>query len=304
MRYYSRILIPALGKYLTQQGYLTAMLSPLLQLEGLLAMPTLDISQFIEGVETFDLTFLREVDELKIVDTSSHYRQRLGKQAERILTESLKRSERYRIVASGLNIYDAANRSVGEIDYILRDAVSQELVHVELACKFYTVRQQDAASHSGWLGPNGRDALEKKIAKMQSHQLPLLYRKETEGLLTQMDLDAREIKQAICFKVCLFYHLDTELPGYSNAFIEDEVQVHRWLYLSEWNKAFDPQTEFYLPHKREWITLAQHHKDWFPAADMLRLVKELHGRGHNPMIWSRDASGETARWFVLADVHS
>ncbi|MES3041736.1 MAG: DUF1853 family protein [Pseudomonadota bacterium] len=59
--------------------------------------------------------------------------------------------------------------TLGEFDFLVRERISGQLWHIELALKFYlgTPDQQ-------WLGPNRQDSLARKLKHLIQQQLPLL----------------------------------------------------------------------------------------------------------------------------------
>ena len=62
-------------------------------------------------------------------------------------------------------------RTLGELDFIFRDEAGR-LTHWEVAVKFYLLTKA-ADGPQRFLGPNTTDSLERKIARMRDHQLPL-----------------------------------------------------------------------------------------------------------------------------------
>lgn len=72
----------------------------------------------------------------------------------------------YEMVAEEIQLHEAG-RTVGAIDFLVKNKCSGELEHWEVAIKFYLAWEQQ------WPGPNAKDNLDKKAQRMLSHQLPL-----------------------------------------------------------------------------------------------------------------------------------
>lgn len=58
-------------------------------------------------------------------------------------------------------------QTIGSIDFLVKNLLTQELEHWEVAIKFYLAFQNQ------WPGPNAKDNLDKKAARMITHQLAL-----------------------------------------------------------------------------------------------------------------------------------
>ena len=55
-----------------------------------------------------------------------------------------------------------------------------QLIHLEVSYKFYLYDENLGKLESEkWIGPNKRDSLVQKTAKLKSKQLPILFHKET-----------------------------------------------------------------------------------------------------------------------------
>ncbi len=68
---------------------------------------------------------------------------------------------------------DTQSRTIGEVDFIIKEVESGKLIHLEVAVKFYlgTPPYEDPYR---WFGTNTHDQLGKKIEHLQHHQTQLL----------------------------------------------------------------------------------------------------------------------------------
>ncbi|NLS11583.1 DUF1853 family protein [Vibrio sp. SM6] len=92
---------------------------------------------------------------------------RLGFVYQSLISSLLQNTPRYTRVAEELQLNDQHGRTVGAIDFLLRDNDSQQIEHWEVAIKFYLLHQ------NRWYGPNAKDRLDKKIDHMVNRQLTL-----------------------------------------------------------------------------------------------------------------------------------
>lgn len=64
-------------------------------------------------------------------------------------------------------------RTLGEFDIIYRDRPKNAVRHLELAVKFFLGKHCGELPLHDWLGPNSADRLDRKLSRLQSHQLKL-----------------------------------------------------------------------------------------------------------------------------------
>ncbi len=105
---------------------------------------------------------------------------RVGRYFERLLYFYLSRIRRADIIASGLQIRDDS-RTLGELDFVFQTRSptgsgqhsDSFLTHWETAVKFYLWCPDQTVEGSHLIGPNAADTLERKVARLLHHQLPL-----------------------------------------------------------------------------------------------------------------------------------
>lgn len=153
--------------------------------------------------------------------------QKLGHLYEDALQLILLASARYELLEKNLQLQDGIHKTLGELDFLLRDRQTDELIHLELAVKFYlAVETSDGLQLPG---PDARDNYFKKIERLRTHQLvltekfrqhlPEKYRKET---ITSQHL----------ILGCLFAHISVENPAQPK-FLNPSARRGRWLRQSE-----------------------------------------------------------------------
>lgn len=93
---------------------------------------------------------------------------RLGRIAECLIAFWLEKSERFELLAQNLAVRDAG-RTLGEYDLVFVDHQEKQVIHWEMAVKFYLRRR----GGTEFLGPEGRDTLARKARRVFDHQLCL-----------------------------------------------------------------------------------------------------------------------------------
>lgn len=166
--------------------------------------------------------------------THLNFDQKLGHLYEDALRDLLDTSSRVEVLASNLQVFDTDGRTLGELDYLLRDRVRDRHIHLELAVKFYLAVERDGEWQ--FPGPDPRDNWQRKLDRMRTHQFMLSQTPQAQALLRERyDIDSVDVNQLIYG--CLFYPMSSEARPLPEAIALD-CRVGRWLYVSEWERFF------------------------------------------------------------------
>ncbi len=151
-------------------------------LEWLLNSPPLAVPQtadqhWPESLQAFwpdhaaHLQALKNQPETLLAWMNQQKDRRLGRIFEHLLAFWLRQQPHLQVLAENLPVREHG-RTLGALDFLLRDLRDGKLWHWEVACKFY-LQAPLAAGGWQWLGPGRKDTLEKKLRHMQQHQLQL-----------------------------------------------------------------------------------------------------------------------------------
>lgn len=216
------------------------------------------VRRVLRGWDHADSPFVR--------DLSQRRDRRLGTYFEALLAAYLRHDPAYDLLAQGQPIR-AGGRTVGEIDLLYREQATGEVVHLEVAVKFY-LSVQGQPDWADWVGPNPTDRLDRKWPRMQAHQATLLQQPAGRAWLA-----ARGWPQPVSrvlIKGATFVH--AKMPG---RVIPDRAYAQhiqgRWLRRSE--------AAAYLPHMAPW---------WQPLPRLAWLAAAAHlppTTGQRPAQW-------------------
>ena len=145
-----------------------------------------------------------------------------------------------------LQIQTDIHTTLGELDFLLRDTNSGQLIHLELATKFYLGFETGA----GFLlpGPDARDNYQNKLSRLRNHQLRL---PDThQALLPGEYRDELIITRHLVYG-CLFDHVDATAPV-TPEFINPHCRRGKWLTLGEVPSYFPADTCFSIIPKPLW----------------------------------------------------
>lgn len=216
--------------------------------------------------------------------TRLNFDQKLGHLYEDALAAVLAASPSVELVEQNLQIQKTVHSTVGELDFLIRDAHGV-LTHLELATKFYlAVKTEHGVVFPG---PDARDNYNRKINRLLSHQLTLTKRHKAH-LPSAYRAEDIAVQQLIYG--CLFDHISAaqseqseqlSFPEFSNP----RCRRGKWLHHTQLADHFPNDTQFYLVPKYLWQVPVEFLKNiplerWQPDAFANRCVM-LHIAGHD-----------------------
>jgi len=183
----------------------------------------------------------------------------------------LESTPRYRILEQSLQIREKSCRTLGELDFLIRDLVSGQLIQLELAVKFYlAVKTGDSILLPG---PDARDNYYRKLEKMRSHQLMLV--KKFQDLLPE-NFRKEEITVQQMVHGCIFNHVSIGKPLETD-FLNPNGRRGKWLHAEECPDYFGKNTMLEIIPKPLWPASLQIMKNltlkpWYPNEPIDRCV--------------------------------
>ena len=218
----------------------------------------------------------------------------LGKRVEVFFKLQIEATNSYQIILENIQI-QKEKRTIGELDFILKKNEPSQLMHIEIAYKFYLFDPKiEGVEIHKWIGPNRNDDLLKKITKLSKHQFPLLYAEETKQ---HLELNTREIQQKILFKAQLYIPYNFAL----NNLALINLKAIRGYYISfnEFLKSELLEQDFFIPNKQDWLISPKENKKWFSSDLVLELISESIQLKKSPLIWTKCKSGKVQSVFIV-----
>jgi hypothetical protein len=126
---------------------------------------------------------------------------RIGRLAEALMGYWLRYDGRFELLAENLAVRDGG-RTLGDFDFIAREAQSGQVFHWELTVKFY-LHRPEIGGFSGYVGPRAKDILAAKAGHITDRQLKLADTPAGQAALALLGVTKIEAK-AFC-KGWLFY---------------------------------------------------------------------------------------------------
>jgi len=190
--------------------------------------------------------------------------QKLGHLYESALAVLLEFSPRFELLAQNLQLQKDVHTTVGELDFLVRDLSDGQLIHLELATKFYLAVRSDAGLELP--GPDARDNYFRKIKRLRRHQL-ILADKHRDELPAEYRDEPIVIRQLIYG--CLFEPLSVDSSARLSStrfkderataaqltalqFLNFECRRGRWLSIDQCHDYFPPDAKLQVIPKTLW----------------------------------------------------
>lgn len=267
------------------------------QFEGFLKTPALWNNNFQELIQ-FKLPKINNPLQKNIAQDlpslSSNFV--MGKRVERFFEWIIKQDPRYKLL--GENIQISRNKiTLGELDFLLKDVMKQQAMHIEMVYKFYVYDPSFSSEMQRWIGPNRRDTFLQKSNKLKEKQFPLLFNTQTKDLLDSLGLSSSEINQQTCFKANLFVPkqlVEKHFPHINNTCI-----AGTWLHFKDFKDVAYGNFKFYAPKKQDWPILPKHGETWFSHSEIIKQIEVLFEHKKAPLIWMKKPGDVFERLFVV-----
>ena len=208
---------------------------------------------------------------------------RLGHYFEALAALWLQISPNYALLAKQLPLRNE-HKTLGEIDFTIRDNRTDSIIHLEVAVKFYLGRS-NLNEMSNWHGPGLKDRLDLKFDHLRQHQTQLS-RKYPELMPLPVDSSACLLKGRLFYPPDLKQHTTSfstpqHLHGYWQHSPPDPLTAH------------DSQKLIYLP-KKYWLAPIQDNAPLTSCSPTLPL--------NQPECFARYCDNEERqRLFILPD---
>ena len=216
-------------------------------------------------------SFPRASLKLPTREGSLNFEQKLGHLYEQALAALLESSPRFDLVARNIQIQIDVHQTVGELDFLVRDFLTDQFVHLELATKFYLAIESEA----GLLlpGPDARDNYFRKLHRLRTHQMQLTQRHQAH--FPEPYNKPFILTQQLIFG-CLFNHIHASRPARPE-FSNPKGRHGYWLRVDEIHRHFTDEMKFEVIPKQLWPVPLEMIKEvsldqWEPDSTLDRCV--------------------------------
>ena len=217
---------------------------------------------------------------------------RLGHQVEHIYLQLLKASNKYKVLAHSIQLIEY-KRTLGELDFIIKSLETDEIIHIELAYKFYLLDPSMDGIVEGLVGPNRGDAFTYKLDKTKHKQMPLLY---SDAAKDRLKINVDKVKQKVAFYGEIFTPYGMESQDLAS--LESNCIKGYYMSLDKFLKEDFSLFKFHFPTKSEWIHIPYIDVKWMNYESAVEMIKERHAIYRSPMLWVDRGDGSIDKLFV------
>lgn len=258
-----------------------------------------------DGKNLFNsLLFPEEVDEIilakNLTDSSSEFI-KIGKQFEQLITSYFTWSQQWEIVLQNLQVIDR-KKTIGEIDFIVKNLLDRKHYHIEVAVKFY-LGTSDLSDPSNWIGPNVTDNLKLKLDKLNTHQLLLSQHPSLKEKFNLLGIET--ITPSVWMKGILFRHKN-ELNSILPDSISSSPTIGYWIYQKEVHLLSEEEGLWKILDRKEWIGTSTVSKEnaqqLFSSEELINHIQQIQSLKSlmlSKMVLSGNYYIEEERWMII-----
>jgi len=232
-------------------------------------------------------------DWLSALESASQ--RRLGLYVEELYACLMTEVLGWELLGRNIQISDGG-RTLGELDFLLRNPLSGEVEHHEIAVKFYLGTHMEGPC---WLGPNSRDRLDLKVARLLEHQVRMAQHPATHALLAEMGLP-QPVRSRFLLPGYLFYPDGVPMPPPPDA---ANRHLHgNWMRARQINEAV--LQHCVVLHKPDWLGSWRQERKPNGTAAMEQAVRIANGAAPElfaQLEWQEGHWVERRRFFLVPD---
>lgn len=176
-----------------------------------------------------------------------NFHQKLGHLCEEALAGLLHSSPGYQVLETNLPVRRNQHDTLGELDFLLLETNRKEIIHLELATKYYLAVQTDQGMI--FPGPDARDHYHKKLNRLRQHQLTLAQRHREH--LPEIYRHRKIVSQHLVLGI-LFDHASTTSLS-EPEYLDHGARRGRWIEISNLRDHFDGDTPLLTIPKPLWL---------------------------------------------------
>lgn len=250
------------------------------RITSILRTKSLDSS--ITGLQTFDLS---DLDLVSDFDFALPTNIRLGHLAEKVVSELIKSSTNFNVLYENIQLIEN-KKTIGEIDFIIEEVKTGQIIHLELAYKFYLFDPSLSSEPiNNWIGPNRNDSLKEKLEKLKGKQFPLLYHPCAQSAFDKIEI--AKVSQTLCLLTSLFIPYEFKgnfAPGYAKAIKGYYLNFETFKSLDNTSKSY------HIPTKKEWGINPSENENWIEFSGIEKHIRTSMKEEQAPLCWQKQGN--------------
>ena len=185
----------------------------------------------------------------ELIEFTERYKtRRLGRYFENLLHFYFLFHPNIKVLEMGRQIFDG-KRTIGEMDFVLKNKSTKEIVHIETALKYFAKEKYKSDFYS-FICPSGERTFGDKLDKTFNKQLKITELPQTKAYLGKANL--LPLKSYHYIKGTLFYH-PSELKDFTHPNLNCQHKKGWWILENEVDTLSD-LSKFKITHKLKWLS--------------------------------------------------
>jgi hypothetical protein len=227
--------------------------------------------EFLEIDNQLLENWLQQLDKSpKGIDTfiEEHHSKRLGRYFENLLHYYFAFHPNIEILEVGKQVFKG-KITLGEMDFILKNKKTQEIIHLETAVKYFA-KEIDKSDFRHFICPNGTRNFGDKLDKTFGKQLRITELIETQEFLKSSGY--LPIKSYHFIKGILFYH-PSELKNFKHEGLNIKHLKSWWIYQNE-TSTLNEESKYRVVHKLKWLSpeIEENTKELLTKSELIELL--------------------------------
>ena len=245
---------------------------------------------------------LDESPEKLILFIEKNHSKRLGRYFENLLHFYFIFHPNIEVLEFGKQIFKG-KITIGEMDFILKNRTTKEIVHLETAVKYFA-KKKGESGFKYFICPNGTRNFGDKLDKTFSKQLKITEREETKSFLRQSGY--WPLKSYHFIKGILFYH-SSEIVVFSHDKLNPNHHKQWWILKKE-IETLNENSKYKIAHKLKWLSyeVEDRNEELLYKSELIKLITshfDIISQGQlivefkkGDLLWT-----EKSRGFILDD---
>jgi len=244
----------------------------------------------ITGLKTFNLSNLNLPDD---PDFPLPNNLRLGHLTEKIVSVLIKSSTNYKVLHENVQLIE--NKiTLGEIDFIIEEKTTNQLIHLELAYKFYLFDPSISSEPiNNWIAPNRNNSLSGMLEKLKQKQFPLLYHKAAKSKLGNIAIN--KVSQEVCLLASLF--IPYQYKGNFNPAYEKAIKGY-YLNIDKFISLDHSAKSYYIPQKKEWGMSPSENETWVDFNNVAEHIAPSIKEERAVLCWQKEKNSYSSFFIV------
>jgi hypothetical protein len=221
---------------------------------------------------------------------------RLGHQIEHVFHQLLTQHNDFKILLFNVPVRDE-KRTLGELDFIIKNTKTNIHYHIELTYKFYLIEFSNTDPIHQLIGPNKKDSFYEKLIKIKEKQFKLIHSINCIKILKKNNLDKKFINSQTCFKAQLYLPYFNKNKTFK-PFKKESIYGY-WVSYEKFQSDTFFAYKYYIPTKHEWVINPHDNAPFKSYPEVVVELDKIISSKRSPMAWVKRPNNTYIKLFIV-----